>query len=244
MTKNCCKATQLPFNCWEWGETSFDAKIYVPTLAHCIGSLGGRYQGASEIVLNQMIHVSWVPCLGVTSVLTNSFGIGDAWDPEFLWCQTTKKAYYHVAASAWNLYLASTKKKKKKKKKYWRRCANLGFLALPDEITDTTAALSQLNCMVEQLQGYTPDWCNQDYKKQFFGCNVPLLSFGILFQGDLKPAASPTVPCSHTFLKHLTIPWYLVLGNRHSDWLMSHFMLLWRSATIVSLLEMCCCGVP
>jgi len=94
MTKNYrCKATQLPFNCWEWGETSFDAKIYVPTLARCIGSLGGKCQGASEIVLNQMIHVSWVPCLGVTSVLTNSFGIGDAWDPEFLWCQTTQKAY-------------------------------------------------------------------------------------------------------------------------------------------------------
>ena len=50
------------------------------------------------------------------------------------------------AATAWNLYLASRKNKQR------RRCASVGSLALPAEITDTTAALSQLNCTMERLQ--------------------------------------------------------------------------------------------
>ena len=120
----------------------------------------------------------------------------------------------HGKASAWNLYLTSTKKKSSEE----------GVLMLDfDEITDTTAALSQLNCMVEQLQGYTPDWCNQDYKKQFFGCNVPLLSFGILFQGDLKPAASPQ--CHAATLSWSIWPypdiWYLGTGIQSYWWAIS-----------------------
>ena len=41
MAKSCCKATQCLFVCWEGGETSLGAKIKVPALACCIGSLGG-----------------------------------------------------------------------------------------------------------------------------------------------------------------------------------------------------------
>ena len=50
------------------------------------------------------------------------------------------------AATAWNLYLASRKNRQR------RRYANVGSLALPAEVTDTTAALLQLNCTMERLQ--------------------------------------------------------------------------------------------
>ena len=51
-----------------------------------------------------------------------------------------------LAATSWNLYLAPRKNKQR------RRCSNDGYLAFPAEIADTTAVLSQLNCMMERLQ--------------------------------------------------------------------------------------------
>ena len=50
------------------------------------------------------------------------------------------------AATVSNLYLAPRKNKQR------RRCTNVGSLALSGEIADTTAALSQLNCMMERLE--------------------------------------------------------------------------------------------
>ena len=50
------------------------------------------------------------------------------------------------AATASNLYLARRKNKQR------RRCTDVGSLALPGEIADTSAALSQLNCMMERLE--------------------------------------------------------------------------------------------
>ena len=91
------------------------------------------------------------------------------------------------AATAWNLYLASRKNRQR------RRCANVGSLALPAEITDNRSIVT-VELHDGATPGFTPDCCSQDYRKHLFGCDIPLLEFWVFFPSDLKPAASPQCP--------------------------------------------------